>query len=162
MNCNLKTHEQEELLLGYCSGTLDLEKARVFQAHIARCPDCRTMVEMQQFVDESLDLWHPPEVSPDFDRQLFALIHAGDAKPLPWWDRILSVQVGWKPALPLALGLIALAVLILRTPEPFPSLHQSEGLKADEIEQVERTLDDMEALHALRHADRSSARKEAL
>ena len=162
MNCILKTHEQEELLLGYCCAALEPETARTYERHIQSCSYCRSMLELQQLVDESMNDWKAPEVSENFDRKLFARIRREEARPQAWWQILFPASWGWKPAIPLALAALALVVFMLRSPDPSTLGQQGDGLKSDEIELVERALDDIEALHALHHTDAESAQKEVL
>lgn len=165
MNCIFKTHEQEDLLLGYCTAMLEPERARTYERHVLGCEECRTMLELQRLADETLSQWRAPEVSENFDRKLFTRIRAEAAQRRAWWQVLLPSEWGWKPAIPLALAALALTVFVWRGPEFFNLAQrgpQGEGLKTDEIELVERALDDMEALHALHQNDGESAQKEAL
>jgi anti-sigma factor RsiW len=158
MNCILNQHEQEELLLGYCAATLDPETARTFSRHLGTCEQCRELVEMQKIVDETLTDWVPPVMSANFDQKLFARIRAEEAKPQPWWQ----FQFGWKAWTPVALAALILIVFLVRSPEQSELARQNDMIKADEIEQVERALDDLEALQALHTAETSSTNRESL
>ncbi|MCX6613470.1 MAG: hypothetical protein NTW74_21805 [Acidobacteria bacterium] len=162
MNCILNTNEQEELLLGYVSAKLDPETARTYSRHLSSCERCRTMVEMQKILDESLDDWATPTLSENFDQKLFARIRAEQEAPKPWWQALTNFNFGWKPAIPLALAALLLAVFLVRGPGQSELAQQQDGIKADEIEQVEKALDDMEALHALSTADTAPAAKESI
>ena len=153
MNCILNTNEQEELLLGYVSAKLDTETARSYSRHLASCEHCRTMVEMQKILDDSLGDWVPPTLSKNFDQKLFARIRAEQEAPKPWWQTLTNFNFGWKPAIPLALASILLVVFLVRDPGKPELAQQQDGIKADEIEQVEKALDDMEALQALSTAE---------
>lgn len=158
MNCILNTNEQEELLLGYCSAILNPETTRTYARHLASCEHCRTMVEMQKMVDESLGDWLPPTLSENFDQKLFARIRAEQEAPKPWWH----FNFGWKPAIPLALAAILLAVFLVRGPGKSALAQPQDGIKADEIAAVEKALDDMEALQALSTTDTAPAAKESI
>ena len=167
MNCILNTREQEVLLLGYCAASLDPETARTYARHIIACEHCREMVAMQKLVDESLSNWHAPELGLDFDRKLFARIRAEETSPKSWWRQLIPAQFsdtswGWKPIFVIALATIALAIFLTRTPGAADLPQQADLIKADEIEQVELALDDMEALHALQQVDSASASKESM
>ncbi len=162
MNCILKTHEQEELLLGYCTAALEPERARTYERHVQGCEECRTMLELQRLADETMNDWRAPEVSEEFDRKLFARIRVEEDAKRAWWQGLVPSGWGWKPAIPLALAALALTVFVWRGPEALSVAQKSEGLKTDEIDQVERALDDMEALQALHQSDGESAQKEAL
>ena len=165
MNCILKTHEQEELLLGYCTAVLEPDKARAYERHTQSCPECNSMLELQRLADETLADWSAPEVSEDFDRKLFARIRTEEAAQeasLVWWHFLSPAEWGWKSAVPVALAALALAVFLFREPAKLNLAQQGEGLKSEEIEQVEMALDDMEALHDLHQHDGEPGQKEAL
>jgi anti-sigma factor RsiW len=162
MNCILNNNEQEELLLGYVSAKLDPETARTYSRHLASCEHCRTMVEMQKILDESLGDWVPPTLSENFDQKLFARIRAEEEAPRPWWQTFTNFNFGWKAAVPLALAALLTVVLLVRDPGQSELAQQQDGIKADEIEQVEKALDDMEALQALSTADTVPAAKESI
>lgn len=162
MNCILNTNEQEELLLAYSAARLDPETTRTYARHLDTCEHCRMMVEMQKVVDESLGDWVPPTLSENFDQKLFALIRAEQEAPKPWWQFWTGLNIGWKPAIPLALAALALVFVLFRTPAPTEIAQQNDSIKADEIEQVETALDVMEGLQALQSQDASTASKESL
>ena len=155
MNCILNTHEQEELLLGYCASTLDPDTARTYERHLATCQHCAAMVEMQKMVDESLESWAPPELSPNFDQKLFARIRAEQEAAQPWWQLFF----GWKP---LAIAALALICVLVWTPADTELAQQNDSIKADEIEQVEKALDVMEGLQALHTPDPVATTRESL
>lgn len=153
MDCILNTDEREELLLGYCSAMLELDTARTFERHIQGCDHCRELVEMQKLLDETLVDWQAPPAASNFDQKLFARIRLEQEAAQPWWRQYLSFQFGWKPLIPIALASIALLILLTRSFETSDTSPQAEAIRADEIEQVERALDDMEALQALHQQD---------
>ena len=162
VNCILNNLEQEELLLGYCAATLDAETSRTYTRHLTTCEHCRDLVQMQKLVDETLAEWQAPELSHEFDRKLFARIRAEQASPKPWWQEIFSSQIffntwGWKPALGIALALFSLALFISRSPDTTDLAHQSDAIQANEIEQVELALDDIEALQTLQPSENKPA-----
>lgn len=97
---------------------------------------------LERLVDQALDDWKAPEVGASFDRNLLAKIRAENARP--------SLFTGWRwatAALP-ALGL-AMAIYF------WPAAPKSsfEAIQAHELVEVERTLDDLEALQALHQTD---------
>ncbi len=163
MNCILNTNEQEELLLGYCSAKLDPDTSRTYVRHLATCEHCRTMVQMQELVDETLTDWSPPALRQDFDQKLFARIRAEQEAPKPWWQIFSQFSMGWKMSIPLALAALLLIVYLVRDPSNNSELaQQNDTIKADEIEQVEKALDDMEALQALSTAESAPSAKESI
>lgn len=165
MNCVLNPQEQEELLIGYCAFTLDTETARSYERHLRDCKHCAALVEMQRRVDESLEAWTAPELSRDFDQKLFARIRAEEQAPKAWWQFWAGLNLGWKPALPLALAALVLIFALLRSTAPTEVAQQNDSIQAEEIEQVERALDVMEGLQALHSQDAvaaTAATKESL
>ncbi len=162
MNCILNTQEQEELLLGYIAASLDAETARTYSRHLTSCEHCRDLVAMQKLVDESLADWQTPGLSLDFDSKLFARIRSEESSVKSWWQQGNPAQFlndfwGWKPALVVALATIALAIFLTRTPDGSNMAQQTEAIQANEIEQVELALDDIEALQTLQQAENDSA-----
>lgn len=153
MNCILKPAEQEELLLDYCSGRLAPDAAAAYARHIATCEHCNAMVELHQTLDDTLDDFAAPAASPNFDSQLFARIRAEQpSRPQAWWREWFTLELGWKPMVPVALAALVLGVVLLRPTDPAITAQHSDTIRAEEIEQVERALDDMEALQAIHQA----------
>ncbi|SRR5712691_13209791 len=143
-----------DILLDYCAGTLEPARAAEFAAHIEACDGCRRVVEAQRAMWGALDGWTPVEVSPDFDARLYARIAQEQAAP-PWrrWLRAIfrpSVPYPfWRPAVGLAAACAVLAVgFLVRVPNPGDT---SKQIRADnvDIEQVERTLEDLDMLTPL-------------
>jgi anti-sigma factor RsiW len=164
MNCILNPDEQENLLLGYSSASLDAATSHAYERHLTSCEQCRTLVELQKQLDESLSDWEAPAVSPDFDQKLFARIHAEQSAPLPWWQNLSVFGFGWKPLVPVGVALLALVVFFTWNPEPAP-VAQGETVRAEELAEVEKALDDFEALQALHQpeaAESLPAGKESL
>jgi anti-sigma factor RsiW len=166
MNCILTPTEQENLLLGYSSAGLDAATSQAYERHLAGCEQCRTLLELQRQLDESLTDWEAPAISPDFDQKLFARIHAEQAAPLPWWKDLSVFGFGWKPLATAAVALLALVVFLTWTPEPAPIAQQADTVRAEELAEVEKSLDDFEALQALHlpetAAETASGEKESL
>jgi anti-sigma factor RsiW len=162
MKCILNTNEQEDLLLGYTSSTLAPETARTFERHLATCEHCQTMLALQAMVDETLSDWKAPEVTDDFDQRLLARLRAEQAQAQPWWKEFLILQWSWKPLVPLALAALALGVFLWQPNEAPTTAQQVESMQAEEIEQAERALDDMEALRALGQPEATASSQESL
>ena len=143
-----------EILLDYCAGTLESARAAEFAKHIEVCDGCRRVVEAQRGVWGALDGWKPVEVSPEFDARLYARIAQEPAAPQwrRWLREIFRPAVPyplWKPAVPLAAACAALAVgFLVHTPNPGDTSKQIRAEKVD-IEQVERTLEDLDMLTPL-------------
>jgi anti-sigma-K factor RskA len=139
MDCITKDERGTEILLDYCTGTLDSTKAVEVDRHVASCAGCRAMVEEQRAVFQAMDSWATPEISSNFDSRLYARIsverHSGWSGFFRNW---------WKPAIPVALAAAALSVLfVVRSSAPVSNHTRME--KAD-LEQVEQALDDMDML----------------
>lgn len=151
MGCSLNKKRGEEILMDYCAHTLDPAQAAGFERHMESCADCRRVVEAQNEVWQLLGRIRPAPVPADFDARLYARIAQETAKPS--WQRWLArmfqpaVPVAiWKPAVPILAACALLAVgFLVRTPEVTqPSPH----IRAErvDIEQVERTLEDLDLL----------------
>jgi anti-sigma factor RsiW len=164
MNCVLNQHEQEELLLGYTTGSLDAATARTYQKHLTTCPDCQRLVDLQTEVFRAMSAWEAPAVSEGFDARLMAQLRA--QHPPPSWSRRLVQWLGWPPAqhpfrwamagMPLA----ALALGLYFWPQPETNLQQA--FDAQELQEVERSLADIEALQALHPSEKTAAPQELL
>src|SRR5580704_2245694 len=122
MICPTET-ANDEILVDYCAGTLDTDRAAEFARHMQACEACRRVVEAQSEVWGALDSWTPVEVSPDFDARLYARIAQESAAP-PWkqWLRgILPPAVPfplWQPAVPLAAVCAVMAAgLLVHAPQ---------------------------------------------
>ncbi|MBI1789393.1 MAG: zf-HC2 domain-containing protein [Acidobacteria bacterium] len=145
MRCPIETRENAELLLDYCARKLDPEKAGVLERHIATCPACREFRDAQKLLWDSLDQWDAQPVSPDFDRRLQRRIEQEEQRQ-GWWRRLLSPLLT-RPAVPLTATacLVLAAGFILQNPggnvQPV-----ADSAVVREVEQVERTLDDIEML----------------
>jgi hypothetical protein len=142
MNCLLKPTEQQDLLLRHLAGDLAGETLRSWQRHLSSCSDCRSLLESQQILDADLSSWQPPAISPDFDQKLWARIELDRQQVRPWWQRYLVLDGSWRFAVPVALAACLLLGYFVFSPTP-------EVMQAEDIEQVERTLDDLEALQTL-------------
>lgn len=148
MACILQDRERATWLLDYCERKLPPALAAELERHLAVCPDCARAVEAQRHVWAALDRWEVPPVSPDFNARLYGRI---EQERRPWWRAIVldARLFTWKPAMPLAAACLAvLAVALFRAPSlPEP------GTKAQadtiDVEQVERTLHDLEMLEQL-------------
>ena len=140
MMCPTKEQQSAEILLEYCAGTLDPDRALEFEKHAAECAECGRQVASQRALWQTLDQWTPAEISPDFDARLYARIAREEAAPLwkKWFVR------GWKPALVTAAAGAAIVIgLFVRQPPP-PS--RTDMM---DIDQVEHALEDLDMLTPL-------------
>ena len=145
--------EGAEILLDYCARTLDPARAAEFEKHIEACGDCRRLVQSQSDVWETLDQWTPEPVSADFDARLYARIAQEQAAGWrQWWWRISRPLVPlslWKPVVSFAVACAILAIaLVVHVPGTGGGASQIRPEKVD-IEQVEKTLDDLDILTPL-------------
>ena len=147
MRCPIETQENAELLLSYSARRLNPESMAILEAHMEMCPTCREFRDGQKAVWEALDQWEARPISPDFDRRLYRRIE--EQEQLGWWARIFGPMrpMFLKPALPLAATacLVLVAGFIIDNPGRI-SAPMVENPQAPEVEQVERTLEDLEML----------------
>jgi len=153
MNCP-QVSNQREIVLDYCAGALDRDRATEFEQHIEHCGDCREAVSEQRRVWETLDHWIAPAVSGNFDARLYARI-ANEAAAPAWrrWLRGIIPPVApfafWKPAVSLAAACAVLTVgLMVHAPKPAQPAAQAGPAQAAQvdIEQVANALDELDVL----------------
>jgi len=147
MKCPIESQENAELLLSYSARRLDSENTAALEAHMSNCQACREFRDSQTALWAALDQWEARPVSADFDRRLYRKIE--EQQQLGWWARIFgpSRPMFLRPALPLAATacLLLVAGFIIDTPGMRPA-PVAETPQVREVEQVERTLDDLEML----------------
>lgn len=158
MRCPIESQETSETLLAYCAGTLDLETRATLEQHLEACPACRRWCAGRQAVWEALDGWEAAPVPLDFDRRLYRRIDAEAHSP--WWRRLalpLS-PVLVRRGLPImaAACLLVVAGAILEGPRAPASLGVDRA-GAVAVDQVERTLEDMELLQSFNQEVRAQA-----
>jgi anti-sigma factor RsiW len=152
MICAMQGRKGAEVLIDYCARRLAPARAAEFEKHLENCPDCRRAVNAQREVWNAMDGCTSIEVSPDFDARLYARIAEEEAAPAwrKWTRRVLTPAVPvaiWKPAVPLAAACAALVfTFVIRTPEPRETAKQLRAEHVLDIEQVERTLADLDML----------------
>jgi len=150
MDCPIKMRQNWEWLLDYAAGRLDRERAALVARHLDGCPDCARFVEGQRMVWNALSQWEAEPLSADFDRRLYRAIDR--ARPVSWLDRVFApLQPLWRPAVPLAAACVLIvAGLLLHAPQAvMRSVDSRPRAEKVEVEQVERTLDDIEMLREL-------------
>lgn len=150
MACILRDRERATWLLDYCERKLSPALTAELERHLTVCPDCARAVDAQRQVWAALDGWEAPPVSPDFNARLYGRIEQESRRP--WWRAITGEARlwTWKPAMPLAAACLAiLAVALFRAPSlPEPGTKAQADTIID-VEQVERTLHDLEMLEQL-------------
>jgi anti-sigma factor RsiW len=138
MDCITKDERGTEILLDYCTGSLEAARTVEVDRHVQVCADCRKLVAEQRAVFQAMDSWTLPEVSAGFDNRLYARISVERRS----FSSIF--RSWWKPAIPLALAAAALSVLlVVKTSAPVAN---HPGMEKAELEQVEQALDDMDML----------------
>jgi anti-sigma factor RsiW len=148
MRCLIETQENAELLLAYCSGSLDAERTAMLEEHLRGCPSCREFAGSQRAVWEALDTWEPAPVSPDFDRHVYQRIQ----EEVSWWDVVMRPfrPVLLRQGLPIAAtaGLVLMAGLLFQHPGNVPPSTVPESAQVEGMppEQVEHALDEMEMM----------------
>lgn len=147
MKCPIETQDNAELLLSYSARRLNPESAAVLESHMEMCPQCREFRDSQRALWEALDQWEARPISADFNRRLYRRIEEQDQ--LVWWERIFGAgrPMFLRPALPLAATacLVLVAGFMIDNPGRMVA-PAGETPQAREVEQVERTLEDMEML----------------
>jgi hypothetical protein len=159
MQCPIQTKENAGVLLDYCARKLNPETTALLDRHMASCPDCQAFASAQMSVWEALDSWEAEPISTSFDRTLYARIEEREARK-NWfghlWDRLAGPMVspsGWLPAMPVAAACLTLvAVFVLNVPGDKPAREgfvDNARVEVVDVEQVERTLEDIEMLKQL-------------
>jgi hypothetical protein len=147
MRCPIETQENAELLLSYSARKLSPESTAILEAHMEVCPQCREFRDGQRTLWEALDQWEARPISADFNRRLYRKIE--EQEQLGWWDRIFGAgrPMFLRPALPLAATacIVLVAGLMIDGPGRVAA-PVAENPQVREVEQVERTLEDMEML----------------
>lgn len=153
MRCPTKNGGNVELLLDYSAGRLNLETASVLERHMEDCPGCRGFAESQNALWSTFNGWEPEPVSPDFDKKLYARIEQHENAG--WWKKIGEPLhlVRRRPMMSAAAGCATVAAaffLSLPSSEPLPQPVPGKArIETVELEQVERTLEDLEMLNQL-------------
>jgi len=158
MNCPLESEENSALLLAYSSGRLDAESAVGVLRHLDACPACRTFVQSQAAVWESLDSWQAAPVSADFDRRLYQRIE----QQVSWWDRLLRpvrplLSIQGLPIAAAAGVLIMAGILLDRqaviVPPSVPESAQVDALQPDQVQHAVNELEMLNQFNRLMHSD---------
>jgi anti-sigma factor RsiW len=135
-----------QLLVAYAAGELDRQTCAVLQEHLAACHACQLLAADQAAVWAALDSWEAPPVSADFDQRLYRRIR--NEVEGSWWER-LRLPFRPMPArrlFPLATAacVLLIAGIVLERPgNVVPAQPPGETVRVD---QVERTLDDLDLL----------------
>jgi hypothetical protein len=133
MDCPMQNGGGADFLMDYAARKLDAAKASLVEDHLAVCPGCAGFVETQRVVWDALEEWDRIEIAPDFDRRLYARIEK--EKSPRWMSRKRAGVAGAAVAL--------LAVWLSQSPPRLPSFSREDRV---DVEQVERSLEDLEML----------------
>jgi hypothetical protein len=115
--------------------------------HVAGCAQCAAFRMDHEALWNLLDEWQPAPVSVDFNRRFWQQAETVRAGA---WRRVLdAMRTVWAPAIPLAaMALLIGAAFLYDHPVAPPVSHSKD------VEQVERTLDDIQLLGQFDSAER--------
>ena len=136
--------------MDHCAGRLEADVAVAVERHIEQCVACREFCKAQARVWSALDVWDPEPISESFDASLLERIEEGDRASL--WNWI------WRPAIPVAAAaIVVVAVLLLRAPNGTNTPVEGQNVDVVDVDQVEKTLDDLDMLKQLYAAPQAEA-----
>jgi anti-sigma factor RsiW len=156
--------KQMSALISEAAGTLSKTERGALERHVEGCPQCHDTLVKQRALWRALDELPAIEPSEDFDRRLYARIAEEERRP--WWSAAVRAFPPFRirSAAPAAAACIALCgALLLHAPAPVAPPEQVQpvavGNRIDpvavdnpidiDVDQVERTLDDLEMLRQL-------------
>ena len=148
MRCPIQSRDNAEILLAYVDRKLEPDSMAAMDRHIEECCACQQALDGQRAVWSALDAWEAAEISRDFDRRLWQRIDWEQGQS--WWKKMFQpvLPFALRPAMPIAAACVMLvATALFRTPGVDPLLPQRTEVL--DIEQVERTLEDIEMLREL-------------
>jgi anti-sigma factor RsiW len=154
MNCPLQM-QSLDLLLDYSAGRLNAPARFALEEHMERCAECAAFRVEQTAVWEALDLWSPPPVTVDFNRRLWKRID--ESANRPWYQALADTfrLADYKPLIPLTAAVaVIVAGFLLDHPSP---MKPATGFTANEANQVEQALDDIQLLHQFDVAQNAAA-----
>jgi hypothetical protein len=142
VECPAKARQGPQVLIDYCAGTLATDVAASVGRHVEQCEACREFCREQDEVWSALDAWEPEPVSAGFDARLGERLSEADRRE--WWTWI------WRPAIPVAaVAILVVAALLLRSPTGTNTPAGTKNADAIDVDQVEKTLDDIDMLKQL-------------
>lgn len=149
MNCPME-ERNPELLVAYAAGRLDSETGVLVERHLADCAECREAAAAQASLWKALDFWEAPPVSLDFDQRLYRRI--SEERRQPWWERAFR-PLPLRTVVPVTATacLLIVAGWLLDHPGKFTQIGAHK--EKVRVEQVERTLDDLDLLQSGMTAD---------
>jgi anti-sigma factor RsiW len=144
MKCPLSREDTADVLLDYSAGRLDKARASLLARHMETCDACAAFGVQQAALWSALDEWEPEPVSMDFNRRMWQKIDLLDAAP---WHRRLadSLRLGsWKPGFALVAAVVLVATAFVM--DHSGAVAVSPSVSITEVDQVEKTLDDVQLL----------------
>jgi anti-sigma factor RsiW len=150
MQCPLLHEDSADVLLDYSAGRLDKARAAQLERHMETCDACAAFGVQQSALWSALDEWEPEPVSMDFNRRMWQKIDLVKAEP--WYRRLAdALRLGvWKPVIPLAGAVVLVATAFVMdhrgTVPVAPSVTNPAAVSITEVDQVEKTLDDVQLL----------------
>lgn len=157
MECPIRARDKKDLLLDYCSHSLDAKAADEVEAHLAACPQCKAWTDAHMRTWSLLDDWQAAPVSPDFERKLRERISLA-GEQVPWWKAVWQsfAARGLKPALAGALVVVLLLAGLL-----FVRPHHAPAQPTIDADRLEKALDDVDLLRQV-DTPSDTASKEAM
>lgn len=144
MKCPLSLEDGADVLLDYSAGRLDKARGSLLARHMETCHACAAFGARQGALWSALDEWEPEPVSMDFNRRMWRKIDLLEATP--WYRRLgNSLRPGsWKPGFALAAAVVLVATAFVM--DHSETVVVSPGVSITEVDQVEKTLDDVQLL----------------
>jgi anti-sigma factor RsiW len=144
MKCPLSHADTADVLLDYSAGRLDKARASLLTRHMETCDACAAFGAQQAALWSALEEWEPEPVSMDFNRRMWQKIDLLEATP--WYRRVAdSLRLGtWKPGFALAAAVVLVATAFVM--DHGDNVAVSPGVSITEVDQVEKTLDDVQLL----------------
>ncbi|HKD06430.1 MAG TPA: hypothetical protein VKB79_11060 [Bryobacteraceae bacterium] len=147
--CPLLSEETPAALLDFAAGRLDGICAEQLARHSAHCEACADFIAGQAAAWSALDEWEIEPVSSAFNRRFWA--RAAELDRIPWYLRLADAVRfgGWKPAIPVAAAVLVIAAGFLmdhRDAVRTTRTGAGNGVSVIEVDQVERSLDDIQLL----------------
>ena len=150
-DCPLVREETTALLLNFAAGRLDGTRAGRVSRHALHCDACTEFIAGQTAVWSALEEWEMAPVSPSFNRRFWNRVAELDRAP--WYTRFAdALRFGWKPAIPVAaVVLVVAAGFLMDHRDITPARRSASGNSVSimEVDQMERSLDDLQLLKQL-------------
>lgn len=152
MKCPLSREDTTDVLLDYSAGRLDKSRASLLERHMETCDACAAFRVQQGALWSALDEWEAEPLGMDFNRRMWQKIDLLEVAP--WYRRLAdSLRLGaWKPAIPLAAAVVLVATAFVMDHSGTSSSRSHESgavspsVSVTEVDQVEKTLDDVQLL----------------